>query len=281
MNRETQEELGALFALDLLEDRERASYAGAMRTDSNLQAFTDELRETAALLACCEGEKSPPPYLKQRLHDRIGREPAPGDSPPLLPRILPLLSWAVAACFAGLALWLGQLHYATQEENKLLAQAQSLTDTALRSSQYQLEAESILHRHEMEEARRQIARLDAQAPALPALSDLRVTTCKSLLAHAPQAQAVAVWHPTRQTGIMVVNNLPALPADHDYQLWIFDPQQPAPVNGGVFQVNPDSGEARYLFQAAQPIDPASKFAVSLERKGGVVQAEGPLVLASD
>lgn len=281
MNRETQEELGALFALDLLEDQDRMLFAGAMRDDSRLQAFTDELRETASLLACCEGEKSPPPHLKQRLQDRIGRGPATGDSPPLLPRILPLLGWAAAACFAGLALWLGQLHYATQEENQLLAQAQSLTDTALRSTRYQLEAESIIHRHEMDEARRQLARLDAQSPTLTALSDLQVTTCKSLLAHAPQAQAVAVWHPTRQTGILVVDHLPALPEDRDYQLWIFDPQQPAPVDGGVFQVNPDSGQAKHHFQATQPIGTATKFAVSLERKGGDAQAGGPLVLASD
>lgn len=278
MNRETQEELGALFALDLLKDRERAVFAGAMRDDPRLRAFTDELCETAALLACCEGEQSPTPGLKQRLQDRIDREPAPGAPPPRFPRFLPLLGWAAAACFAGLALWLGQLYYAARQENDLLARAQSLTDTALRSAQYRIEAEQIIHRHELQEARRQLARLDEQPLAL---ADLRITTCKALTDHAPQAVALTVWHQNGQSGLFVTDHLPTLPPDRDYQLWIFDPQHPAPLNAGVFQVNPATGRAEFLFQSTRPIGPATRFAVSLEHKGGAPQAEGPLVLASD
>lgn len=281
MNREQQEESAALYALDLLEGRDRMAFAGALREDAQLRDFADHLRETVSLLACCEGEQSPPPDLKQRLQERIGREPAPSPAPAASPRLFPLLGWAVAACFAGLALWFGQLHYATRTENNLLVQSQSLADTALRSTRYQLEAEQILYSHELESARQEITRLARQTSGPLPLSELKVATCKSLLDQAPRALAVAVWQPSRQAGLMVVDQLPALPADKDYQLWILDPRFPSPLDGGVFQVDPASGHAEFVFTAPGPMDPVARFAVSIERKGGVARAEGPFVLAGD
>lgn len=281
MKPELQEESAALYAFGLLDDRERLAFAGALREDPGLRSMTDELRETVSLLACCAGDSPPPSDLKQRLQDRISREPAPGGTPSFRARFIPLLGWAAAVCFAGLALWLGQLHYATRTENNLLVQAQSLTDTALRSTRYQLEAEHILNRHELDAARQEIARLAQQSPESPPLLELNVTACQSLIKDAPQAVAVAVWHPLRPEGLFTADHLPALPADQDYQLWIIVPNQPAPLDGGVFQVEPDSGHARFVFKAPEPMAPSTQFAVSIERKGGVARAEGPMVLAGD
>jgi anti-sigma-K factor RskA len=61
-------------------------------------------------------------------------------------------------------------------------------------------------------------------------------------------------------------------------LWVVDPQYPNPVDGGVFSVDPATGEARLVFKARQPVSNISAFAVTLERKGGVPKAEGPFVL---
>ena len=52
------------------------------------------------------------------------------------------------------------------------------------------------------------------------------------------------------------------------------------VDGGVFSVDPATGEARITFHANKPVKSVAKFAVSLERKGGVPKAEGPMVLLS-
>jgi anti-sigma-K factor RskA len=52
------------------------------------------------------------------------------------------------------------------------------------------------------------------------------------------------------------------------------------VNSGVFAVDPVTGEAHVVFRADKPIKSAAKFAVSLERKGGVPSPEGPIVLLS-
>jgi anti-sigma-K factor RskA len=77
-----------------------------------------------------------------------------------------------------------------------------------------------------------------------------------------------------------VEKLPALAEDKDYQLWLVDPQYPTPVDGGTFTVDPATGDARVTFKANKPIRSVAKFAVSLEKKGGVPKAEGPMVLLS-
>jgi hypothetical protein len=79
--------------------------------------------------------------------------------------------------------------------------------------------------------------------------------------------------------VLTVDKLPALGADQDYQLWVVDPQYANPVDGGVFTVDPQSGAARVISSPATSRWPRSpRFAVTLERKGGVPKAEGPFVL---
>ncbi len=77
-----------------------------------------------------------------------------------------------------------------------------------------------------------------------------------------------------------IAELPALASEKDYQLWVIDKQYPSPVNAGVFVVDPVTGEAHIVFKADKHVDSIAKFAVSLERKGGVAKAEGPIVLLS-
>ena len=102
-----------------------------------------------------------------------------------------------------------------------------------------------------------------------------------MLGNSPAALAVAVWDPTREEGVLAVSRLPALASEKDYQLWVIDNQYPSPVSGGVFVVDPATGEARIVFRADKPVHSIAKFAVSLERKGGVPKPEGPIVLLSN
>ncbi len=125
-----------------------------------------------------------------------------------------------------------------------------------------------------------VAELEAKAAHDTDLANFKISTLASLLGNSPQALAVAVWNPARQEGVLRVEKLPALAADKDYQLWLVDPQYPIPVDGGVFTVDPATGEARVTFKADKPIKSLAKFAVSLERKGGVPKAQGPMVLLS-
>jgi len=71
--------------------------------------------------------------------------------------------------------------------------------------------------------------------------------------------------------------LPRNAADRDYQLWLVDPRYKNPVDGGVFHVAND-GMLSVAFHPNTPVREAQAFAISLERKGGVTKAEGPIVL---
>jgi len=109
------------------------------------------------------------------------------------------------------------------------------------------------------------------------LSQIKIATLASLVQDAPKGVAVVAWDSARQEGIIKVQNMPMPKADHDYQLWVIDPQYPLPVNAGVFHLRED-GITKASFKPDQPISSVDKFAVSLERKGGVPQHKGPIVM---
>lgn len=110
------------------------------------------------------------------------------------------------------------------------------------------------------------------------LANYKITILASIAKNSPEALAAAVWNPATQEGVLKVAKLPALLPSQDYQLWVVDPQYENPVDGGVFSVDPQSGENRITFKPNQPIKSVAAFAVTLERKGGVPKAEGPFVL---
>lgn len=141
-----------------------------------------------------------------------------------------------------------------------------------------LTRDSALATRELNDARDRIARLLADMKSERDLANFKITMLASLVKESPQATAVAVWDPAKQEGILQVEKLPALAANQDYQLWVVDPQYPIPVDAGVFTVDPATGRARFDFRAKQPVAAVNAFAVSLERKGGVPKAEGPMML---
>src|SRR5205085_12688555 len=103
------------------------------------------------------------------------------------------------------------------------------------------------------------------------------TAPATLAGNTPKAQAIAVWDPSRETGLLTVDKLPAIADNQDYQLWVVDPAYPNPVDGGVFKPGAD-GHAVLTFKGNQPIKHVAAFAISLEKKGGVPKAEGPIVM---
>lgn len=133
-------------------------------------------------------------------------------------------------------------------------------------------------RLQLVKAREQVATLTGELKSQLDLANLKITTLASMLKNSPEALAVAVWDPKQQQGVLNVQNLPALAANEDYQIWVVDPQYPNPVDGGVFIVEQSGGRARVQFKANQPIGAVSAFAVTRERKGGVPKAQGPFVL---
>jgi anti-sigma-K factor RskA len=123
-------------------------------------------------------------------------------------------------------------------------------------------------RHEVTELREQ-----------DALSQMRIATLNSQAEAYAKVLAVIVWDEEKQRGIVKLDQLAQPAKDRDYQLWVIDPSRAAPVSAGVLSVN-DSGLTQAAFQPSRTVRIASKFAVSIERKGGALAPEGPIILIS-
>ncbi len=283
---ERTEEAASLYALDLLDGAEKADFESQLRRDPSLRALVEELRVSSTALALLAPEAAPPEALRNRIMESLPAADRPdlSSSRPPSASAIPFpfalwTGWAAAACFALATAYLASLYVGASRDLATARDLESVARVDAESARQLLEAERLLASaqvSDLRKARAEIATLERQAD----VARLKISSLASLLSDSPHAQAVAVWNPEAQEGVLSVSNLPALPADRDYQLWVIDPQYPIPVDGGVFTVEPASGDAHLHFKPKEPIKDVSKFAVSLERKGGVAKAEGPMVLIS-
>jgi anti-sigma-K factor RskA len=283
MTDEHQEELAALHAFDLLEGAERERFAAELARNPELKGLVAELRLAATALAHAASDAEPPAELRARVLASASRLRLVADAPGAAPRggnLTPFRTWVpwlVAACIAVAAIWPERLYVRAESENAALREQKQVAQLALEQTRSQLDDTRRL----LTQSGREIAELNANLKAEGDLAHFKIATLASMLGNSPAALAVAVWDPTREEGVLAVSKLPALASEKDYQLWVIDKQYPSPVSGGVFVVDPATGEAKIVFKADKPVHSIAKFAVSLERKGGSTTPQGPIVLLSD
>lgn len=290
---ERKEEAAALYALDLLEGAERSAFETELKADRELRRLVDQLRAASANVALLAPLAEPSAFLRERiLADVADRSPTSSDH--VVPFRLPhWTGWAAAVCFIVATGYFAVANFNTRSQANLLRESERLARIETGNLSNLLEAERLISRQQIADLklaqtdasglRTSLASTAAQIAGLKqqnALSDLKIDSLASLVVNTPDARAIAVWNPRTQEGVLTVTKLPALPEGKDYQLWVVDPQYPIPVDGGVFQVDPVTGEARVTFKPDKPVATAAKFAVSLERKGGVPKAEGTMMLLS-
>jgi anti-sigma-K factor RskA len=254
---ERQEEQASLYVLGALSADEAAAFEAALRRDPELEKLVARLRDTAGALAGTVPHVNPPPALKQRILDEIDRrEKVVPLTQPVSPKRSPIawIPWALAACFAIICAVL------VSNESGTRARVTELTVLA-DTLQKQTNALAL-----------EVADLRQKAE----LASLRIAMLDSQLTNAPKAAAVALWNEKDQTGVLVVKNLKQLPADKDYELWVFDGSRP--VAAGLVPVDAD-GNLRIPFKAHARIQSAGTFAVTEEPKGGGEIPRGQPVLA--
>jgi anti-sigma-K factor RskA len=269
-----KEENAALYALDLLESPEREAFEAELSRDPALRKLVDELRQSSNDLALLAKPAQPPTALRDRVLASVtasspGGGPRDAETERSQADVIPVrfgtwLGWAAAACFA-LGTGYFSAHYigARGQAGAALERAE-LAEMQNKGLQQQLEAVDIVHKT-------QIAALQRAAD----ISQLKIAKLVSLASDKKAAVAIAVWNPVRQEGVLRIENLPALAADEDYQLWVIDPQRPnQPVSSVVFAVGED-GAGRHTFRPDEPVSSAAVFAVSREHKGGSTTAKGP------
>lgn len=133
-------------------------------------------------------------------------------------------------------------------------------------------------------------------PAAPTLTEPTLTEQRASLLAAPatvrlpwkagpspRSGAVTgevLWSQDQQQGILTFRGLPALDAEHRYQLWIVDGNRTgAPVDGGVFALADGTAETLVAVQAKLPIGKPAAFVVTVEERAGVVVSKQEHVVA--
>jgi anti-sigma-K factor RskA len=257
---ERMEEQASLYVLGALDAAETRVFESALRQDPELQRLVTALRAASDAVAGDALLVAPPAGLKQKILDEVEQRkkivPLP-TAAETSPRIS-WFPWALAAClaiFCGMLI-LRQNH--RDEEYNIQLTHLNRTIAALQAATNDLHA------------------VVAELQRKNELANLRIAVLDSLV---PDSKAVAVtlWDNGRQSGMLVVQKLGALPPDKDYQLWVIDPNAESPIDAGVFKVDAD-GNLRAGFTAKTAVKAAGKFAVTVERKGGAPKPQGKMVL---
>ncbi len=264
---ERYEELATLHTLGLLEGAERSAFESELTSSADLRALVRSLAESTAAFALTAPAVEPPAGLKDRI---LAAVPATPGAQVIAFPLLRFAPWAVAAGLAVAATWLFTQNQALRNENTALTTERQLAEVAYKMAQTQLSQRSLL-------AETMITDLGNKLRHAEDLSRLKITALASLAGNTKEAQVIAVWDPGQQAGLLTMEKLPAIADTQDYQIWVVDPAYKNPVNGGVFHVSAD-GKVTLAFKPDQPVTQAAAFAISLEKKGGVPKAEGPIVL---
>jgi len=252
---ETYEELAALQALGVLTGDDAAELARHLSEGCpTCEALLADFRDAATALSV----EAPPRRPRPEVRDRLVASIRSGEGArPLLPAgapapVAPWLFAAAASILLALFVW---------------------DDARLRRQREELRSQTADLSSRLSTAEKNLARRDLAARVLES-EDVRVL---SLGGKDPQpgARARMFWSDRAKRGVIVAGNLAPLPADRQYELWVFSGGKP--VAAGVFDAD-SSGRALFESPDLSAIASAENFAVTVEPRGGVPQPTGPIVL---
>jgi len=242
----------ALHALGALGGEERASLEKHLELCPECRLELDRLRGDMALMSMATSGPKPPQRARQRLLEAIAKEPrVPAAFTSRRLNWWAAAAWAAAAAMFVVVVQLRRENFALRESVSKLAQLTSQQTIDLANATRAMDA--------LTTPESQVVTLvAAKAP--------------------PQPQGKAFYLKNRSALVFVANNLPPLPPDKIYELWLI-PAGAAPIPAGLFK--PDSrGNATVVNPPGLPTGVEAKvFAVTLESASGPHDApHGPGVM---
>lgn len=230
----------SLYALGALQGQERAAIEKHLEECSTCREELGRLHGDLALMAFSTSGPRPPARSRARLMAAIAKDLRRS---PLRQRTWATwwtaLGWAatVAALMIGLLLKL--------QNSDLRRRVTELEITSSRQNQQLLEAKQLLATLTSPDA----VRFTLVAGNTP-----------------PQPQGKAIYVPRSGTLVFLANNLPAIPPQKAYELWLI-PTSGAPVPAGLFK--PDAHGAAAVIRPPLPTGLEAKtFAITIEPEAG-------------
>jgi len=249
----------ALYALDALSGEERAVLEQHLATCASCRLELEQLRGDGALLALSTLGPKPPARARQRLLDAVAAEAA--NSPRERARKDEELRMVGRRSWWG---WLGWaataavIVYASSLWKENLGLRQSLASVSMR-----VEATT----KELADVRRIMAPITA-----PEAQRITLVAVKTPV----QPQGKAFYLRDRSSLVFVASNMPALPPQKAYELWLI-PAQGAPIPAGVFK--PDARGSATVVDPPLPAGAEAKaFAITVENEDGASSPTMPIVM---
>jgi hypothetical protein len=238
----------ALLALEALQGDERVTLEKHLEGCPSCRRELERLRGDMALLALSASGPAPPRRSRERLLRAIAKEPR-------AQKIVPYRSaWTVLPWLAAAAL-LMLAGFFWQQSDRLSQQVARLQD------------ESAQQQAQLERAREVVS-------TLTSTDALRVTLVAAQTP--PQPQGRAIYVRDRSSLIFLASNMPALPPQKSYELWLI-PTNGAPIPAGMFK--PDARGSATVVEPPLPGGVEAKaFAITVEPQQGSSAPTMPIVM---
>ena len=242
----------ALLAMGSLEGDERVALEKHLEGCSACRQELEALRGDMALFALSTSGPQPPQRAKQRLMSAIeaeSRSRTVGVSDRRRSPWWAPLGWATAAAMA-----LGVFWFWRQSDH-------------LASEIARMQREAAARQAELEQAREVVATLTAKDAVVVPVAAPNAP---------PQPQGKAIYRRDNARLIFVASNMPALPPQKAFELWLI-PVEGAPIPAGVFK--PDAHGTAVMVHPALPAGVVAKaFAITVEPEGGSSTPTMPIVM---
>jgi anti-sigma-K factor RskA len=240
----------ALLALEALQGEDRLALEKHLEGCPSCRRELERLRGDMALLALSASGPAPPRRSRERLLKAIAQEPRVQKTPARRGSFgWTFLAWVAAAAMLLLA------GFFWQQSDRLAQRVARLED------------ESAQQRAQLERAREVVS-------TLTSTDAMRVTLVAAQAP--PQPQGKAIYVKDRSSLIFLASNLPGLPPQKAYELWLI-PTNGAPIPAGVFK--PDARGSATVVQPPLPAGVEAKaFAITVEPEQGSATPTMPIVM---
>jgi anti-sigma-K factor RskA len=239
----------ALLALGALKGDERVAVEKHLEGCPACRRELERLRGDMALLALSASGPAAPRRSRDRLLKAIAKEPR---EQKIASRRSPwmFLPWLATAAFLLVA------GFFWQQSDRLAQRVAQLQD------------ESAQQQSQLERAREVVS-------TLTSTDALRVTLVAAQAP--PQPQGKAIYVKNRSSLIFLASNMPVLPPQKAYELWLI-PTSGAPIPAGVFK--PDARGSATVVEPPLPAGIEAKtFAITVEPEQGSSTPTMPIVMA--
>jgi anti-sigma-K factor RskA len=241
----------ALYALDGLRGEERAKIEQHVATCSACRLDLEQLRGNTALLAMAALGPRPPQRARARLLEAVAREARP----------------AVTVQSARRNSWWGWLGWAATAAVIVFAISLWRENWVLRATLESASSRQAESARQLEELRK------IAAPILePEAQRVTLVAAKT----PPQPQGKAFYLRSRNSLVFLANNMPALPPQKAYELWLI-PTSGNPIPAGLFK--PDAHGSASVVNPPLPAGTEAKaFAITVENEAGSAAPTTPMLM---